>query len=432
MTIKRKRVKFSKCLKEVFENLFETLGQNLKQNEKLASHTTFGIGGEALFFYVARKPQDLIQAVQIAKEGKIPFFVLGGGSNVLVSDSGFKGLVIKNQCDKIFLSEEEITCQSGVFLYDLVSLSCENSLSGVEFAAGIPGTIGGAVYGNAGAFGKAVGDLLSEAIILNSQGKIEKVKKEYFEFGYRTRLFAEGKLKSPTEGKHPSDLTKLKISIANRKPNPTISQARKELFAKGKLVPWNKGKHHMQKEKHPLWNKPCPEYVKIKVSEGLKRWYKEHEHPKTMLGMHHSEETKQKISMKCRKLWENPEFKEKAIRNSLKALFIRPTSLEKKLIELIQKYSLPFKYCGDGSLIISGFNPDFMESNGRKLLIETANRIHHNENYEKQRYAIFAKYGFRTLILWWEDFFADKYGKKMKKNWEKDILNKIKLFSYEP
>jgi UDP-N-acetylmuramate dehydrogenase len=190
MTIKRKRVKFSKCLKEVFENLFETFGQNLKQNEKLAPHTTFGIGGEALFFYVARKPRDLIQAVQIAKEGKIAFFVLGGGSNVLVSDSGFKGLVIKNKCDKIFLSEEEITCQSGVFLDDLVNLGCENSLSGMEFAAGIPGTVGGAVYGNAGAFGKAVGDLLTEAIILNSQGRIEKVKKEYFEFGYR-----ESKLK---------------------------------------------------------------------------------------------------------------------------------------------------------------------------------------------------------------------------------------------
>jgi len=190
MTIKRKRVKFSKCLKEVFENLFETLGHDLKQNEKLAPHTTFGIGGEALLFYVARKPQDLIQAVLIAKECKIPFFVLGGGSNVLVSDSGFKGLVIKNKCDKISLNEEEISCQSGVLLDDLVSLGCENSLSGMEFAAGIPGTIGGAVYGNAGAFGKAVGDVLTEAVILNSQGRVEKVQKGYFEFGYR-----ESKLK---------------------------------------------------------------------------------------------------------------------------------------------------------------------------------------------------------------------------------------------
>jgi len=190
MTIKRKRVKFSKCLKEVFENLFETLGHDLKQNEKLAPHTTFGIGGEALYFYAARKPEDLIKAIQIAKESKISSFVLGSGSNVLVSDSGFKGLVIKNKCDKISLNEEEISCQSGVLLDDLVSLGCENSLSGMEFAAGIPGTIGGAVYGNAGAFGKAVGDVLTEAVILNSQGRVEKVQKGYFEFGYR-----ESKLK---------------------------------------------------------------------------------------------------------------------------------------------------------------------------------------------------------------------------------------------
>ena len=190
MTIKKKRVKSSIYRDEIFKNLSETLGHDLKKNEKLAPHTTFGIGGEADFFYVARRPEDLIKAIKGAKEAKIPFFVLGEGSNVLVSDSGFGGLVIKNQCDRIFLSDKKITCQSGARLNDLVGLSCENSLSGMEFFAGIPGTIGGAVYGNAGAFGKAVGDLLTEAIILNSQGRIEKVKKEYFEFGYR-----ESKLK---------------------------------------------------------------------------------------------------------------------------------------------------------------------------------------------------------------------------------------------
>jgi UDP-N-acetylmuramate dehydrogenase len=194
MTIKKKRVKCSICSKEVFENLFETLGPDLKQNEKLAPHTTFGIGGEADYFYVARKPEDLIKAIQIAKELKISFFVLGKGSNVLVSDSGFRGLVIKNQCNKIFLSDEKITCQSGVWLDDLVNLSLENSLSGMEFAAGIPGSVGGAVYGNAGAFGKTVGDLLTEAVILNSQGDIERVEKGYFEFGYR-----ESKLKKTND-----------------------------------------------------------------------------------------------------------------------------------------------------------------------------------------------------------------------------------------
>ncbi|MFQ6003670.1 MAG: FAD-binding protein, partial [Candidatus Zixiibacteriota bacterium] len=173
--MKKRRVNSSIYQKVVGENLFETLGQDLKQNESLAPHTTFGIGGEADFFYVARRLEDFIKAIQVAKEAKIPFFVLGGGGNVLVSDSGFKGLVIKNQCDKIFLSDKKITCQSGARLDDLVSLSGERALSGMEFAAGIPGTAGGAIYGNAGAFGKTIGDLLTEAVILKSQGSVERV-----------------------------------------------------------------------------------------------------------------------------------------------------------------------------------------------------------------------------------------------------------------
>jgi UDP-N-acetylmuramate dehydrogenase len=190
MITQKNKVGFSVSQKEVFKNLFEILGPGLKQREKLAPHTTFGIGGEADFFYVAKKPEDLIRAIQIARESKIPSFVLGSGSNLLVSDLGFKGLVIKNQCDPIFLNGRRIICQSGALLDDLVSLSCENSLSGLEFAAGIPGTIGGAVCGNAGAWGKTVGHLLTEAVILNSQRRIERVTKEYFEFGYR-----ESKLK---------------------------------------------------------------------------------------------------------------------------------------------------------------------------------------------------------------------------------------------
>jgi UDP-N-acetylmuramate dehydrogenase len=185
MTTRRKRVKSSICRKEVLEHFLVTLGHDLKRNERLAPHTTFDIGGEAEFFYVARRPEDLIKAIQAAKEARIRFFVLGGGSNVLVSDSGFRGLVIKNRCDRVFLDDESIACQSGAWLDDVVSLGCENSLSGMEFAAGIPGTVGGAVYGNAGAFGKAVGDLLTEAVILTRQGRMERVEKGYFEFGYR-------------------------------------------------------------------------------------------------------------------------------------------------------------------------------------------------------------------------------------------------------
>jgi len=215
MAINKKRAKFSIYQKEVFENLFETLGHDLKPNEKLSLHTTFGIGGEAEFFYVARRPEDLIKAIQVAEEARIPFFVLGGGSNVLVSDSGFGGLVIKNQCDKIFLSDKKITCQSGALLDDLVNSSCENSLSGMEFLAGIPGTVGGAVFGNAGAWGKDVGDLLTEAVILKSQGRIEKVPKNYFEFGYRDSKLKRTKdiLLSATFGLKRGEREKIKKEV---------------------------------------------------------------------------------------------------------------------------------------------------------------------------------------------------------------------------
>jgi very-short-patch-repair endonuclease len=249
----------------------------------------------------------------------------------------------------------------------------------------------------------------------------------------RRRLFAEGKLTNPAKGKKMPDLTKLRISLAKKgRPNPKISEIRKKLFNECKLTPWNKGKHHMQRENHPLWNKPRPENVKRKISMGLIEWYKHHQRLNGMLGKHHTDEAKQKIGLKSKSLWQNPELREKFIRNILKGLLKRPTSLEKKLIELIEKYNLPFKYCGDGSVIIGGFNPDFIECNGRKLLIETANRFHHSGNYEKQRYAIFAKYGFKTLFLWWDDFFIDKYGKITHENWEEKILNRIKQFSCEP
>jgi UDP-N-acetylmuramate dehydrogenase len=185
MRTKEKRVKLSVYQNEDCENLFETLGHDLKRNERLASHTTFDIGGEAEFFYVARRPEDLIRAIQGAREAGIAVFVLGGGSNVLVSDSGFKGLVIKNLCVETYLNDRKIACQSGAWLDDVVNLACENSLSGMEFAAGIPGTVGGAVFGNAGAFGRAVGDLLTEAVIITRGGKVERVERGYFEFGYR-------------------------------------------------------------------------------------------------------------------------------------------------------------------------------------------------------------------------------------------------------
>lgn len=168
-----------------YQDFAKLLGSRVKTNESLAKWTTLKIGGGSDLFYVARKPQDLIRAVAIAIELDIPYFLLGGGSNLLVSDRGFRGLVIKNECRKIRVDGDRVVCQSGALLKDTVSIARRNSLRGLEFAAGIWGTVGGAVYGNAGAFGKDIGDVVEEGIILTSSGDIKTKKKKFFEFGYR-------------------------------------------------------------------------------------------------------------------------------------------------------------------------------------------------------------------------------------------------------
>jgi UDP-N-acetylmuramate dehydrogenase len=181
--------------KEVYKKLFEALGGRLRQNVPLASYTTFGIGGKADFFYQARGLEELVRVIRIAQELKLCFFVLGGGSNILVSDSGFRGLVIRNECHHILTNRDNIICQSGAFLSDVVNQACKLSLSGLEFAAGIPGTVGGAIRGNAGAFGKSVGDVLTKAVILTEKGEIKEIDKGYFRFAYReSRLKSYGHL----------------------------------------------------------------------------------------------------------------------------------------------------------------------------------------------------------------------------------------------
>jgi UDP-N-acetylmuramate dehydrogenase len=178
---------------EVYQKASEALGKKLKQNVTLAPYTTFRIGGKADFFFSAEKPEELVFAVRTAQRLSLRFFVLGGGSNVLVSDSGFEGLVIKNECRQVWIEQRIITCQSGFLLTDLVELCYQHSLSGLEFTAGIPGTVGGAVRGNAGAFGESIGSILKKAVVLNHKGEIKEVDKDYFQFGYRqSRLKGSG------------------------------------------------------------------------------------------------------------------------------------------------------------------------------------------------------------------------------------------------
>ena len=144
---------------------------NLQKNVLLANYTTFNIGGPARYFLVAKNEEEIKKAVKAAKELNLKYFILGGGSNILISDKGFDGLVIKLQVTNYKLQGKTIYAEAGVNLGKLVRFSIENNLSGLEWAAGIPGTLGGAIRGNAGAFNYSISDFVKTVEVLNIQEK---------------------------------------------------------------------------------------------------------------------------------------------------------------------------------------------------------------------------------------------------------------------
>ena len=165
----------------------------IRKRVKLASHTTFKIGGPAEYFFEAKTKESLIKAIKTARKFKLPFFILAGGSNILISDKGFKGLIIKNQNDKIQIKDSTVITEAGVKLNELIKICLKESLSGLEWSAGIPGTIGGAIRGNAGAFEKSMADSVERAEVLeiNSGLKIKNYETKDCKFDYRTSVFKE-------------------------------------------------------------------------------------------------------------------------------------------------------------------------------------------------------------------------------------------------
>lgn len=169
---------------------------NIEKNVDLAPQTTFKIGGKADYFVQINNSDELKEAIVFAREKEIETFILAGGSNVLISDTGFRGLVIKMNIDEIEILGNKISCSAGARLSKLVKFSIENSLTGLEWAAGIPGTVGGAIRGNAGAFSGEMKDSIEEVEILDltDEGlEIKKIKRENFNFGYRDSLVKNNK-----------------------------------------------------------------------------------------------------------------------------------------------------------------------------------------------------------------------------------------------
>jgi len=164
----------------------DKVGKSLELSVPLREHSNFRIGGNADFFFKASSRKQIVEAVHLAKKCSIPYYIIGGGYNLLFDDMGFRGLIIKNCVKSISRRQrEEIEVSSGTSLQDLLLFCVEEGMGGLEFLAGIPGTVGGAVFGNAGAFNQEIGAFLKEALILDDKGNETEVNREYFDFEYR-------------------------------------------------------------------------------------------------------------------------------------------------------------------------------------------------------------------------------------------------------
>lgn len=161
----------------------------LQENISLANHTTFRIGGPARYFFIAKNNDEIIRAVQSAKEENIPFYIMGGGSNLLVNDEGFDGLVIKISNNQYSISNGKIIAEAGVSLIKIIMETAKNGYSGLEWGFGIPGTIGGAVFGNAGAYGHSISESVEKVKILNDKFQVSSYKFQDCQFGYRNSIF---------------------------------------------------------------------------------------------------------------------------------------------------------------------------------------------------------------------------------------------------
>ena len=169
------------------DKLSETIGTPVRLDAPLSDYTTFRIGGPARYLCVARSGEQLAKCLEAARESDVAFQVLGGGSNVLFDDGGFDGLVVVVGTGRVEVEGTTIWAEAGAPLSDVVDLACRAGLSGLAHAAGIPGTVGGALCGNAGAYGKAIGDRLVEAVVLSRDGtERRRVGPEELALGYRT------------------------------------------------------------------------------------------------------------------------------------------------------------------------------------------------------------------------------------------------------
>lgn len=180
---------------ELYDRLSELFdGKSFLTNEPMRFHTSFKIGGNADIMIMPKNSDEVVKSVKLAKEYNIPYFIMGNGSNLLVGDYGIEGMVIKLSDDigGINIDEDKrlVYAESGAKLSSIAVKALKSSLTGFEFAHGIPGTLGGAVMMNAGAYGSEMKNVIEYVDALDENGNIIRLTNDECEFGYRTSIFS--------------------------------------------------------------------------------------------------------------------------------------------------------------------------------------------------------------------------------------------------
>ena len=164
---------------------------NVLKNENMSRHTTFKVGGEADIFVTPDTKEEAAEIVRLLLAANYPYMVIGNGSNLLVSDKGYRGCIIcmADGMNEITVSGNNLACGAGVLLSKLCSVALENSLEGLVFASGIPGSVGGAVYMNAGAYGGEIKDVIKQVELFDAKkGEFVILTCDEMNFGYRTSI----------------------------------------------------------------------------------------------------------------------------------------------------------------------------------------------------------------------------------------------------
>lgn len=180
-----------------YDKLIDIVGkEHFLENEPMKRHTTFRVGGPAAYYITPATKEAVAQVVNACKESEMPYYIMGNGSNLLVSDKGFQGAVIQicKEMNRIVAEDVYVEAEAGALLSAVAAKACELELTGFEFAAGIPGTLGGACVMNAGAYGGEMKDVLQCVTVLDEEGQIKKFCNEEMELGYRTSIVAKAGL----------------------------------------------------------------------------------------------------------------------------------------------------------------------------------------------------------------------------------------------